>query len=130
MEKKRISDERLAELIRAAALRREVPVGLETRVMAQVILRDRRRRERRAIAAMACYCAVAVAAGMVVGFSPEKHMSLPLKQPFGGRLPAVGRFAGGGVAGLGDSGGSRCGDDGRLRRPGDGNSAQAVTFCD
>ncbi len=29
MEKKRISDERLAELIRAAALRREVPVGLE-----------------------------------------------------------------------------------------------------
>lgn len=39
MEKKRISDERLAELIRAAALRREVPVGLETRVMAQVILR-------------------------------------------------------------------------------------------
>ena len=92
MEKKRISDERLAELIRAAALRREVPVGLETRVMAQVILRDRRRRERRAI--------------------------------------AVGRFAGGGVAGLGDSGGSRCGDDGRLRRPGDGNSAQAVTFCD
>ena len=46
MEKKRISDERLAELIRAAALRREVPVGLETRVMAQVILRDRRRRER------------------------------------------------------------------------------------
>ena len=108
MEKKRISDERLAELIRAAALRREVPVGLETRVMAQVILRDRRRRERRAIAAMACYCAVAVAAVM----------------------PAVGRFAGGGVAGLGDSGGSRCGDDGRLRRPGDGNSAQAVTFCD
>ena len=78
MEKKRISDERLAELIRAAALRREVPVGLETRV----------------------------------------------------RLPAVGRFAGGGVAGLGDSGGSRCGDGGRLRRPGDGNSAQAVTFCD
>ena len=52
MEKKRISDERLAELIRAAALRREVPVGLETRVMAQVILWDRRRRERRAIAAM------------------------------------------------------------------------------
>ena len=46
MEKKRISDERRAELIRAAALRREVPVGLETRVMAQVILRDRRRRER------------------------------------------------------------------------------------
>ena len=68
MEKKRISDERLAELIRAAALRREVPVGLETRVMAQVILRDRRRRERRAIAAMACYCAVAVAAVMVVAF--------------------------------------------------------------
>ena len=95
MEKKRISDERLAELIRAAALRREVPVGLETRVMAQVILRDRRRRERRGV-----------------------------------RLPAVGRFAGGGVAGLGDSGGSRCGDGGRLRRPGDGNSAQAVTFCD
>ena len=64
MEKKRISDERLAELIRAAALRREVPVGLETRVMAQVILRDRRRRERRAIAAMACYCAPPVAAVM------------------------------------------------------------------
>ena len=47
MEKKRISDERLAELIRAAALRREVPVGLETRVMAQVILRDRRRPRQR-----------------------------------------------------------------------------------
>lgn len=114
MEKKRISDERLAELIRAAALRREVPVGLETRVMAQVILWDRRRRERRAIAAMACYCAVARRGGDGRGV----------------RLPAVGRFAGGGVAGLGDSGGSRCGDDGRLRRPGDGNSAQAVTFCD
>lgn len=28
--------------------------------------------------------AMLVAAGMVVGFSPEKHMSLPLKQPFGG----------------------------------------------
>ena len=41
MEKKRISDERLAELIRAAALRRAVPVGLATRVMAQVILRAR-----------------------------------------------------------------------------------------
>ena len=108
MEKKRISDERLAELIRAAALRREVPVGLETRVMAQVILRDRRRRERRAIAAMACYCAVAVAAVMAVAFVCLRSV----------------------VAGLGDSGGSRCGDDGRLRRPGDGNSAQAVTFCD
>ena len=88
MEKKRISDERLAELIRAAALRREVPVGLETRGC-------RRGGDGRGV-----------------------------------RLPAVGRFAGGGVAGLGDSGGSRCGDDGRLRRPGDGNSAQAVTFCD
>lgn len=48
MEKKRISDERLAELIRAAALRREVPVGLETRVMAQVILRDQQNRSGRA----------------------------------------------------------------------------------
>lgn len=114
MEKKRISDERLAELIRAAALRREVPVGLETRVMAQVILRDRRRRERRAIAAMACYCAVAVAAVMAVAFVCLRSVDSPE----------------GGVAGLGDSGGSRCGDGGRLRRPGDGNSAQAVTFCD
>ena len=75
MEKKRISDERLAELIRAAALRREVPVGLETRVMAQVILRDRRRRERRAIAAMACYCAVAVAA--VVAFVCLRSVDSP-----------------------------------------------------
>ena len=77
MEKKRISDERLAELIRAAALRREVPVGLETRVMAQVILRDRRRRERRAIAAMACYCAVAVAAVMVVAFVCLRSVDSP-----------------------------------------------------
>ena len=76
MEKKRISDERLAELIRAAALRREVPVGLETRVMAQVILRDRRRRERRAIAAMACYCAVA-AAVMVVAFVCLRSVDSP-----------------------------------------------------
>ena len=76
MEKKRISDERLAELIRAAALRREVPVGLETRVMAQVILRDRRRRERRAIAAMACYCAVAVAA-VVVAFVCLRSVDSP-----------------------------------------------------
>ena len=56
MEKKRSSDERLAELIRAAALRREVPVGLETRVMAQVILWDRRRRERRAVMVVAFVC--------------------------------------------------------------------------
>ena len=76
MEKKRISDERLAELIRAAALRREVPVGLETRVMAQVILRDRRRRERRAIAAMACYCA-AVAAVMAVAFVCLRSVDSP-----------------------------------------------------
>ena len=61
MEKKRISDERLAELIRAAALRREVPVGLETRVMAQVILRDRRRRALQVLAILAG----AVAAMMV-----------------------------------------------------------------
>ena len=73
MEKKRISDERLAELIRAAALRREVPVGLETRVMAQVILRDRRR----AIAAMACYCAVAVAAVMAVAFVCLRSVDSP-----------------------------------------------------
>ena len=72
MEKKRISDERLAELIRAAALRREVPVGLETRVMAQVILRDRR-----AIAAMACYCAVAVAAVMAVAFVCLRSVDSP-----------------------------------------------------
>lgn len=77
MEKKRISDERLAELIRAAAFRREVPVGLETRVMAQVILRDRRRRERRAIAAMACYCAVAVAAVMAVAFVCLRSVDSP-----------------------------------------------------
>ena len=68
MEKKRISDERLAELIRAAALRREVPVGLETRVMAQVILRDRRRRERRA---------VAVAAVMAVAFVCLRSVDSP-----------------------------------------------------
>ena len=61
MEKKRISDERLAELIRAAALRREVPVGLE----------------RRASAAMACYCAVAVAAVMVVAFVCLRSVDSP-----------------------------------------------------
>ena len=61
MEKKRISDERLAELIRAAALRREVPVGLETRV----------------IAAMACYCAVAVAAVMAVAFVCLRSVDSP-----------------------------------------------------
>ena len=72
MEKKRISDERLAELICAAALRREVPVGLETRVMAH-----RRRRERRAIAAMACYCAVAVAAVMAVAFVCLRSVDSP-----------------------------------------------------
>ena len=69
MEEKRMNDERLAELIRAAAPRREAPVGLEMRIMAQVALRDRRRRERRAIAAMACYCAVTAAAVAVVAFA-------------------------------------------------------------
>ena len=39
MEKKRISDERLAELIRAAALRREVPVAA-VMVVAFVCLRS------------------------------------------------------------------------------------------
>lgn len=69
MDEKRMNDERLAQLIRAAALRREAPVGLETRIMAQIGLRDRRRRERRAVVAMACYCAAAAAAVAVVAFA-------------------------------------------------------------
>lgn len=112
MEEKRMNDERLAELIRAAAPRREAPVGLETRIMAQVALRDRRRRERRAIAAMACYCAVTAAAVAVVAL----------------RLSAVGRLAGGDAARCGGSGGRRGGDGDRLRRPRDGNFTQTVTF--
>ena len=59
MEKKRISDERLAELIRAAALRREVPVGLETRVMAQVILEMYRGNIAISVVAVAAVMAVA-----------------------------------------------------------------------
>ena len=94
MEKKRISDERLAELIRAAALRREVPVGLETRVMAQVILRDRRRRERRAIAAMACYCAVAVAAVMAVAFVCLRSVSYTHLRAQEGALQVLAILAG------------------------------------
>lgn len=77
MEAKRMNDERLAELIRAAAPRREAPVGLETRIMAQVVRQDRRRRERRAIAAMACYCAVAVAAVVVVAFACLRSVDSP-----------------------------------------------------
>lgn len=69
MEGNRMNDERLAELIRAAAPRRNAPVGLETRIMAQVALRDRRRRERRAIAAMACCCTTAAVAVAVVAFA-------------------------------------------------------------
>ena len=45
----RTNDERLAQMIRAAAPRREIPVGLDTRIMAQIRLHERRRRERRAM---------------------------------------------------------------------------------
>ena len=34
----RTNDERLAQMIRAAAPRREIPVGLDTRIMAQIRL--------------------------------------------------------------------------------------------
>lgn len=44
------------KIIEAAAPRRTTPVGLETRIMAQVRLRERRRRERRTIASAALYC--------------------------------------------------------------------------
>ena len=73
MDEKRMNDERLAQLIRAAAPRREAPVGLETRIMAQVRLR----RERRAVAAMACYCAAAAAAVAVVAFACLQSVDSP-----------------------------------------------------
>lgn len=46
----------IRKIIEAAAPRRTTPVGLETRIMAQVRLHERRRRERRAIASAALYC--------------------------------------------------------------------------
>lgn len=53
----RYSDEtRFREAIRAASPRCTTPPGLEVRIMAQVKLRERRRRERRAVAEMAVYC--------------------------------------------------------------------------
>jgi len=61
-------DGRLAELIRAAAPRCNPPIGLETRILAQIALCDRRRRERRAVAAMGCYCLGAAAAAAAVAF--------------------------------------------------------------
>ena len=77
MEKQQLNDERLAELIRTALPRREAPVGLETRIMAQVVLRDRQRRERRAIAAMACYCLGTAAAMAVVVFACLRSVDSP-----------------------------------------------------
>ena len=59
------------------ANQRRAAGGTDPRLMAQVILRDRRRRERRAIAAMACYCAVAVAAVMVVAFVCLRSVDSP-----------------------------------------------------
>ncbi len=47
---------RISDAIRAASPRRTTPPGLEERIMAQVRLRERRRRERRAVAEMAVYC--------------------------------------------------------------------------
>lgn len=66
MNDERMNDERLAALIRAVAPRKEAPVGLDTRIMAQIRLHERRRRERRAVMAMAGYCMAAVAAVLVV----------------------------------------------------------------
>lgn len=66
MNDERMNDERLAALIRAVAPRKEAPVGLDTRIMAQIRLLERRRRERRAVMAMACYCMAAVVAVLVV----------------------------------------------------------------
>lgn len=77
MEKRQLNDERLAELIRAAAPRREAPAGLETRIMAQVRLHERRRRERRAIAAMACYCLGVSVAMIVVAFACLRSVDSP-----------------------------------------------------
>ena len=74
MEKQQLNDERLAELIRTALPRREAPVGLETRIMAQVVLRDRQRRERRA---MACYCLGTAAAMAVVVFACLRSVDSP-----------------------------------------------------
>lgn len=53
--KERYDEARLRETIRAAAPRRTTPPGLEVRIMAQVRLRERRRRERQAVAKMAVY---------------------------------------------------------------------------
>lgn len=66
MNDERMNDEWLAELIRAAAPRKEAPVGLDTRIMAQIRLCERRRRERRAVWAMAGYCLAVVFAVLVV----------------------------------------------------------------
>lgn len=65
----RMTDEerRLAGLLRAATPRRSTPLGLEDRIMVRIAQRDRRRRERRAVAAMAIYCLGLTAALSVVG---------------------------------------------------------------
>lgn len=59
-------EKRLKELIRAASPCTCTPVGLETRIMAQVAGCERRRRERRAIVEMALYCVVFSAAAAVL----------------------------------------------------------------
>lgn len=56
MEKMTDEDRRLAALIRAASPQRSTPAGLQTRIMAQVRLRERRRRERQTIVETGCYC--------------------------------------------------------------------------
>ncbi len=65
----RMTDEerRLAGLLRAASPRSGVPVGLEDRIMIRIAQRERRRRERRAMATMALYCLGLTTALSVVG---------------------------------------------------------------
>lgn len=63
---------------------------------------------------MACYCAVAVAAVMAVAFVCLRSVDSPE-----GALQVLAILAGAVAAMMVG-----------LRRPGDGNSAQAVTFCD
>ncbi len=78
----RMTDEerRLAGLLRAASPRSGVPVGLEDRIMVRIAQRERRRRERRAVATMALYCLGLTTALSVVGCNVVHHPAalLPL----------------------------------------------------
>lgn len=90
-------EKHLSDLLRAASPHRSAPVGLDTRIMAQVAARARRRRERQAVAAMAVYCLGLTAALSVVGciavrsFDLVNHPAslLPLLAAIGGMALAA-----------------------------------------